>query len=172
MVGLKYLVKRSKGYHHRVAAKVVSKIERGRPATSVHGFVLAVFRARARARARARSIMRLYQSILVNTLLGREFGNGLDNGGKEHDPRVGERRFGGSNESRIDAMHAKRSITSTSTSTITSTRGSCGRVGYRACQTAKGLPNQSLSILVQLAGRSPDISAMGGDIPDDRRVGA
>ena len=116
--------------------------------------------------------MRLYQSILVNTLLGREFGNGLDNGGKEHDPRVGERRFGGSNESRIDAMHAKRSITSTSTSTITSTRGSCGRVGYRACQTAKGLPNQSLSILVQLAGRSPDISAMGGDIPDDRRVGA
>ena len=47
MVGLKYLVKRSKGYHHRVAAKVVSKIERGRPATSVHGFVLAVRRARA-----------------------------------------------------------------------------------------------------------------------------
>ncbi len=42
--------------HHRVAAKVVSKIERGRPATSVHGFVLAVFRARARARARARWI--------------------------------------------------------------------------------------------------------------------
>ena len=166
MVGLKYLVKRPKGYHHRVAAKVVSKIERGRPATSVHGFVLAVFRARARARAR--SIMRLYQSILVNTLLGREFGNGLDNGDKEHDPRVGERRFGGSNESRIDAMHAKRSITSTSTST----RGSCGRVGQRACQTAKGLPNQSLSILVQLACWSPDISAMGGDIPDDRRVGA
>ena len=58
MVGLNYLVKRSKGYHHRVAAKVVSKIERGRPATSVHGFVLAVFRARARARARARSIDR------------------------------------------------------------------------------------------------------------------
>ena len=41
------------GNHHRVAAKVVSKIERGRPATSVHGFVLAVFRARARARARS-----------------------------------------------------------------------------------------------------------------------
>ena len=53
-------------HHHRVAAKVVSKIERGRPATSVHGFVLAVFRARARAQrsgARARSIMRLYHSI-------------------------------------------------------------------------------------------------------------
>ena len=33
------------GNHYRVAAKVVSKIERGRPATSVHGFVLAVFRA-------------------------------------------------------------------------------------------------------------------------------
>ena len=31
------------GNHHRVAAKVVSDIERGRPATSVHGFVLAVF---------------------------------------------------------------------------------------------------------------------------------
>ena len=68
-----------------MAAKVVSKIERGRPATSVHGFVLAVFRARARARARAqrsgararaRSIVRLYHSILVNALLGREFGNG------------------------------------------------------------------------------------------------
>ena len=41
------------GNHHRVAAKVVSKIERGRLATSVHGFVLAVFRARARARARS-----------------------------------------------------------------------------------------------------------------------
>jgi hypothetical protein len=60
-----------------VAAKVVSKIERGRPATSVHGFVLAVFRARAqRSGARARSIMRLYHSILFNALLGREFGNG------------------------------------------------------------------------------------------------
>jgi hypothetical protein len=53
-----------------VAAKVVSKIERGRPATLVRGFVLAVFRARAR------SSMRLYHSILVNALLGREFGNG------------------------------------------------------------------------------------------------
>jgi len=60
------------GNHHRVAAKVVSKIERGRPATSVHGFVLAVFRARARAR----SIIQLYHSILVNALLGQEFGNG------------------------------------------------------------------------------------------------
>ena len=100
----------------------------------MHGFVLAVFRARARARARARSKMRLYQSILVNALLGRE--------------------FGGSNGSRIDAMHAKRSITST--------RGSCGRVGQRATE----------SILVQLACWSPDISAMGGDIPDDGRVGA
>jgi hypothetical protein len=53
-----------------VAAKVVSKIERGRPATSVHGFVLAVFRARAQA------IIRLYHSIPVNALLGRKFGNG------------------------------------------------------------------------------------------------
>jgi hypothetical protein len=60
-----------------VAAKVVSKIERGRPATSVHGFVMAVFRARAqRSGARARSILRLYHSILVNALLGQEFGNG------------------------------------------------------------------------------------------------
>ena len=47
------------GNHHRVAAKVVSKIERGRPATLVHGFVLAVFRARARAR----SSIQLYHSI-------------------------------------------------------------------------------------------------------------
>jgi hypothetical protein len=60
-----------------VAAKVVSKIERGRPAASVHSFVLAVFRARAqRSGARARSIMQLYDSILVNALLGQEFGNG------------------------------------------------------------------------------------------------
>jgi hypothetical protein len=71
--------------HHRVAAKGVSKIKRGRPATSVHGFVLATFRARAqrsgaRARARARSIdrsiMRLYHFILFNALLRREFSNG------------------------------------------------------------------------------------------------
>jgi hypothetical protein len=60
-----------------VAATVVSKIERGRPATSVHGFVLAVFRARAqRSGARARSITQLYHSILVNAMLGQEFGNG------------------------------------------------------------------------------------------------
>jgi hypothetical protein len=55
-----------------VAAKVDSKIEHGRPATSVDGFFLAVFRARARAR----SIMRLYHSIPVNAMLGQEFGNG------------------------------------------------------------------------------------------------
>ena len=63
------------GNHHRVAAKVVSKIECGRPATSVHGFVLAVFRARAqrsgaRARARARSsdhaIMRSSDHAIVS----------------------------------------------------------------------------------------------------------
>jgi hypothetical protein len=86
----------------------------------VHGYVLAVFRARARARAqrsgaRARSIRQLYPSILVNAMRGRKFGNGLANGEKEHDPRVGERQFEGRNVSRIDAMHAKRSITSTST---------------------------------------------------------
>jgi hypothetical protein len=57
-----------------VAAKVVSKIDRGQPATSVHGYVLAVFRARARARAR--SIIQLYHSILDKALFGREFGNG------------------------------------------------------------------------------------------------
>jgi hypothetical protein len=73
------------GNHHRVAVEKVSKIDRGRPATSVHGYVLAVFRARAcaraqrsgaRARARARSIRQLYHSILVNALIGQEFGNG------------------------------------------------------------------------------------------------
>jgi hypothetical protein len=51
---------------------MVSKIERGRPATSVHGYVLDVFRARTRAR----SIRQLYPSILVNALRGRKFGNG------------------------------------------------------------------------------------------------
>jgi len=110
-----------------VAAKVVSKIEGGRPAISVHGFVLAVFRARAR------SITQLYHSILVNALLGRIFGNGLANGDKEHDPRVGERRFVGRDGSRVHAMLAKRSITRTSTvpygGLSTSTMGSCGRVG-------------------------------------------
>ena len=49
----------------------------------------------------------------LDALLGREFGHGLANGDKEHDPRVGERRFMGRNASRVDAMHAKRSITST-----------------------------------------------------------
>jgi hypothetical protein len=34
------------GNHHRVAAKMVSKIDRGRPATSVHGFVRAFSRTR------------------------------------------------------------------------------------------------------------------------------
>jgi hypothetical protein len=62
------------GNHHRVAVEKVSKIDRERPATSVHGFVLAFFRARARARAR--SIKQLYHSILVNTLIVQEFGNG------------------------------------------------------------------------------------------------
>jgi hypothetical protein len=65
------------GNHHRVAPKKVSKIERSRPTTSVQGYVLAVFRARARARAR--SSKQLYHSILVNALLGREFVNGYDN---------------------------------------------------------------------------------------------
>ena len=66
------LILRRNGNHHRVAAKVVSKIDRGQPATSVHGYVLAVFRARARAR----SIIQLYHSILDKALFGREFGNG------------------------------------------------------------------------------------------------
>ena len=60
-------------------------------------------------------LMRLYHSVMVDALLGREFGHGLANGDKAHDPRVGERRFMGLNASRVDAMHAKRSITSTST---------------------------------------------------------
>ena len=48
-------VAKPNGNQHRVAARVVSKIERGRPATLMHDFALAVFRARARARARART---------------------------------------------------------------------------------------------------------------------
>ena len=47
-------VAKPNGNHHRVAARVVSKIERSQPATSVHDFALAVVRARARARTRAR----------------------------------------------------------------------------------------------------------------------
>jgi hypothetical protein len=57
----------------------------------------------------------------------------LADGDKEHDPRVGERRFVSRNASRVDAMHAMRSITSTSTvpygGLSTSTTGCCGRVG-------------------------------------------
>ena len=60
----------SNGNHHRLAAKKVSKIERIRPATSVPGFVLAVFRARsrsrARARARARSMEQLHHLAMVD----------------------------------------------------------------------------------------------------------
>jgi hypothetical protein len=53
----------------------------------------------------------------------------------EHDPGVGERRFVGRNESRVDAMHAKRSITSTVRHGVlsTSTTGSYGRVGQKDC---------------------------------------
>jgi hypothetical protein len=80
-----------------------------------------------------RSIKQLYHSILVNALIGQEFGNGYANGDKEHDPRVRERRFVSRNGSRVDAMHATRSITSTSTvrqgGLSTSTMESCGRVG-------------------------------------------
>ena len=47
-------VAKPNGNQHRVAARVVSKIERSQPATSVHYFALAVFRARARARTRTR----------------------------------------------------------------------------------------------------------------------
>jgi hypothetical protein len=63
---------RQNSNHHRVAAKNVSKVKNRRTATSVHGFVLAVFRDRARAR----SIDQLYHSILVNALIEQEFGNG------------------------------------------------------------------------------------------------
>lgn len=34
-----HVVSQANGNHHRVAAKEASKVERGRPATSVHGFV-------------------------------------------------------------------------------------------------------------------------------------
>jgi hypothetical protein len=44
------LVQSDNGDHHRVAAKVVSKIDRGRPATSVHGFVRAFSRTRTQPR--------------------------------------------------------------------------------------------------------------------------
>ena len=45
-------VAKPNGNQHRLAARVVSKIERSQPATSMHDFALAVFRARARARCR------------------------------------------------------------------------------------------------------------------------
>ena len=54
-----------------MAAKKVAKIERRRPATSVHGFVLDV--RRARARARARSIMALYHVGSVDAQVQCEF---------------------------------------------------------------------------------------------------
>ena len=55
---------------------------------------------------------------------------------RSNDPRFGERRFVGRNAVRVDAVHAKRSITSTSTvrhgGLSTRTMGSCGRVGQNA----------------------------------------
>lgn len=52
-----------------------------RLATSVHGFALAAFRARApaqrsgaRARARARSTIRLYHYVMVDELLEQKLG--------------------------------------------------------------------------------------------------
>ena len=47
-------VAKPNGNQHRLAARVVSKIERSQPATSMHDFALAVFHARARARTRCR----------------------------------------------------------------------------------------------------------------------
>ena len=55
--------------------------------------VLVLVLDRAIMRSCDRAIMRLYHSIPVNALLGWEFGNGLADGDKEHDPRVGERRL-------------------------------------------------------------------------------
>ena len=55
-----------------MAAKKSHQVKRRRPATSVHGFVLAVFRARAPTQQRgvgARSIRQLYHSGMVNALV-------------------------------------------------------------------------------------------------------
>jgi hypothetical protein len=58
-----------------VAAKVVSKIERGRPATSVHGFVLNFFFVLVLVLVLDRPCDCIIPSP-VNALLGKEFGNG------------------------------------------------------------------------------------------------
>lgn len=55
-----------------MAAKKKHHVDGGRPATSVHGFVLAVFRARAPTQQRgadARSIQQVYHSGMVNALV-------------------------------------------------------------------------------------------------------
>jgi len=108
------------GNHHRVAAKVVSKIERGRPATSVPGYVLAVFRART-----CNCIISSWSTSgsVANLVMDRLM-------------EIRDMIRDGCNGSRVDAMHAKRSITSTSTvrqgGLSTSTMGTCGRIGQNA----------------------------------------
>jgi len=74
--------------HHRVAAKKKHHIKHSRPATSVHGLVLAVRRARAQETgARARTMMRLYHAVSVDALVGLDFATGWVKGDRNHSLR-------------------------------------------------------------------------------------
>jgi len=73
--------------------RVSHHVKRGRPATSVHGLVLAVRRARAPAQssgARARKMMRLYHAVSVDALVGLEFATGHANEDQDHGLRYQE----------------------------------------------------------------------------------
>ena len=73
-----------------MAAKKIHHVKHSRPATSVHGLVLAVRRARARAQetgARARTMMRLYHAVSVDALVGLDFATGWENGDRNHSLR-------------------------------------------------------------------------------------
>jgi hypothetical protein len=69
--------------------RVSHHLKHSRPATSVHGLVLAVRRARAPAQetgARARKMMRLYHAFSADALVGVDFATGWKNGGSESRP--------------------------------------------------------------------------------------
>jgi len=95
------------GNHHRVAAKKKHHVEHSRPATSVHGLVLAV--------RRARTMMRLYHAVSVDALVGLDFASGWENGDRNHSLRDEPMRSVLRVEDRMAAMQSSRPITSTST---------------------------------------------------------
>jgi len=106
----------------------------------VHGFVLAVRRARAPAQSsgtRARKMMGLYHAVLVDARVRFQFAMGLKNEDRNHGLRDEAMRSVHRVGDRKAAMQTSRSITSTSTvrrgGLSASTMGSWGREGQNVC---------------------------------------